>query len=144
LKLYPALDVQSSADTVLALVDDFSPTAVEEGTDAMRVFFAAADARDAACAELRAHGFSTIPLDVSDEDWARRSQQNLTPITVGRITIFPTPESFPTPASRPPSNPESPFPSNPESPFPSDPESPFPSNPEPRIPTNPHSPIPNP
>jgi ribosomal protein L11 methyltransferase len=89
LKLYPALDVQSSSDIVLALVDDFSPSAVEEGDASMRLFFASPDARDAACAELRAAGYHTIPLDVSDEDWARRSQDNLKPITVGRITIAP-------------------------------------------------------
>lgn len=79
---------------VLALVDDFSPTAVEEGTAAMRLFFAAPDARDAACAELRANGYTTVPLDVSDEDWARRSQEHLKPITVGRITVFPSSESL--------------------------------------------------
>jgi ribosomal protein L11 methyltransferase len=93
LKLYPALDVESTAEVVLALVDDFAPTAVEEGPSAMRLFFAASDARDAACAELRAHGYTTVPLDVSDEDWARRSQEHLKPITVGRITVFPSPES---------------------------------------------------
>jgi ribosomal protein L11 methyltransferase len=93
LKLYPALDVESTSEVVLALVDDFAPTAVEEGSTAMRLFFAASDARDAACAELRAQGYATVPLDVSDEDWARRSQQHLDPITVGRITIFPNPES---------------------------------------------------
>jgi ribosomal protein L11 methyltransferase len=112
MKLYPALDVQSTADVVLALVDDFSPSAVETGADAMRIFFPAADSRDAACAELRAHGYSTIPLDVSDEDWARRSQEQLPPITVGRITIFPNPESHVTanPPSRIPANPESQIP----------------------------------
>jgi ribosomal protein L11 methyltransferase len=89
LKLYPALDVKSTAEVVLALVDDFAPTAVEEGSTAMRLFFAASDARDAACAELRAQGYATVPLDVSDDDWARRSQENLEPITVGRITIVP-------------------------------------------------------
>jgi ribosomal protein L11 methyltransferase len=87
-KLYPALDVcASSSDAVLAMVDDFSPSALEERETAMRLFFASADARDAACAELRARGLETAPLEVSDEDWARRSQENLQPITVGRITV---------------------------------------------------------
>ena len=109
MKLYPALDVRSTADLVLALVDDFSPSAVETGADAMRLFFPAADARDAACAELRAHGYTTVPLEVSDEDWARRSQQDLAPIEIGRITIFPTPDS------RIPTNPGSQVAPNPTS-----------------------------
>jgi ribosomal protein L11 methyltransferase len=103
LKLYPALDVQSSSDIVLALVDDFSPSAVEQGDASMRVFFASPDARDAACAELRAAGYHTIPLDVSDEDWARRSQDNLKPITVGRITVSPPWATEPSPESLAPS-----------------------------------------
>ena len=93
MKLYPALDVDSSAEMLLALVDDFSPTAVEEGAGTMRLFFVSADARDAACAELHAHGYTAAPLEVSDDDWARRSQEGLAPVTVGRITIFPSPES---------------------------------------------------
>lgn len=89
MKLYPAVDVQSSSDIVLALVDDFLPSAVEQGDASMRVFFASPDARDAACSELRCAGYRATPIDVSDEDWARRSQENLKPITVGRITVAP-------------------------------------------------------
>jgi ribosomal protein L11 methyltransferase len=90
-RLYPALDVQSASDTLLALVDDFSPTAVEQHDEAMRLFFSSPDSRDAASASLRAAGYWTIPLDVSDEDWARRSQEGLTPVVVGRITVLPDP-----------------------------------------------------
>lgn len=87
MKLYPALDVRAAPDAALVLVDDFSPTALEEHDTAVRLFFGSPDARDAACAELRAQGYDTAPLDVSDDDWARRSQESLAPVTVGRITI---------------------------------------------------------
>jgi len=92
MRLHPALDVwcPCSIDDVLVAVDDDSPTAVEERDDAIRVFFASPDARDAGCAALRAAGYHTTALEVDDEDWARRSQQGLTPITVGRITIAPS------------------------------------------------------
>ncbi len=99
MKLYPALDVCGAdgapgnidADAILVAVDDYSPTAVEERDRALRVFFTSPDARDAACAELRTHGFHTHPLDVSDEDWARRSQADLHAIRVGRLVVEPRP-----------------------------------------------------
>ena len=50
----------------------------------VRVFFATADDRDAAPRALRARRIDAAAIDVADEDWARRSQENLTPITVGR------------------------------------------------------------
>jgi ribosomal protein L11 methyltransferase len=87
---WPALDVRSgSADLILALVDDFGPTAVEERPDALRVFFTDLQARDAAGAALAAAEHRAQPVDVDDEDWARRSQDNLQPVTVGRITVAP-------------------------------------------------------
>jgi ribosomal protein L11 methyltransferase len=78
---------------VLAVVDDFVPTAVDDlaSGDAIRVFFTSSEHRDEAAAAVRA-SFSTArvtTVDVDDEDWARRSQQDLTPITVGRITVTP-------------------------------------------------------
>jgi ribosomal protein L11 methyltransferase len=76
-----------------ALVDDFSPTAIEPGDTDVRVFFAQARDRDAAQRAL-APRFSTSPIDVPDDDWALRSQENLQPITVGAITVFPSPQSF--------------------------------------------------
>jgi ribosomal protein L11 methyltransferase len=107
-KNYPALDIAGGGpDLVLAALDDFSPTAIEERADAVRAFFPTSAARDAAGAALAVQ-FAVNALEVSDEDWARRSQENLPPVTVGRITILsnpddrrPTPESRrPTPESR--------------------------------------------
>jgi len=95
LKNWPALDSSSDdPDLLLAAVDDFSPTAVEERDQGLRVFFATSAARDAAVAALL-QNFRVSPIDVDDEDWARRSQENLAPVTVGRITIVPRATSEP-------------------------------------------------
>jgi len=95
LKHWPALDSSSdNPDLLLAAVDDFAPTAVEEREDGLRVFFATSTARDAAVAALR-RNFRVAPVDVDDEDWARRSQENLAPVTVGRITIIPAVPAHP-------------------------------------------------
>jgi ribosomal protein L11 methyltransferase len=89
---YPALDVTGAdGDLLLALVDDFSPTAVDEQTPLTTIYFATADARNRARAAV-AHAFPAATIaarEVDDEDWARRSQENLQPIAVGRITIAP-------------------------------------------------------
>lgn len=89
LKAYPALDVHGeSTDLLLAIVDDFAPAAIEERGDSVRVFFCTAETRDAARAAV-AQRFDVTALDVPDDNWAQRSQDSLTPITVGRITIAP-------------------------------------------------------
>ena len=107
MKLYPALDViTTDAEMLAALVDDFSATALEPRDAVVRVFFATFADRDAA---QRAVGrrFDVTPVDVSDEDWARRSQENLQPVTVGVITIAPGADHSPL-AIHP--NPQSPIP----------------------------------
>ncbi|MBZ5557529.1 MAG: 50S ribosomal protein L11 methyltransferase [Acidobacteriia bacterium] len=89
MKYYPAIDVRGdSTDLLLVAVDDYSPTAIEERDDSVRVFFATTEIRDTACAAL-ATQFIVEAIDVPDEDWAKRSQEGLTPITVGRITVAP-------------------------------------------------------
>jgi ribosomal protein L11 methyltransferase len=98
-KQYPAIDVRTDApDLLLAIVDDFDPTAVEEREAFVRVFFATVSGRDAAQRAL-APRFEVGAVDVSDEDWARRSQENLQPVTVGRVTVSPNPQSIPNPQS---------------------------------------------
>ena len=89
MKTYAAIEVRTGAtDLLLALVDDFRPTAVEERDPLVRVFFSSAADRDEAQRAL-APRFEVTALEVDDEDWARRSQDNLKPITVGRITVAP-------------------------------------------------------
>ncbi len=89
--LYPALDVVSAdGDLVLAVVDDYSPTAVEERDGLLTIFFSDRRRRDNA-REAIANAWPlavTTPREVDDEDWARRSQQDLKPVTVGRVTLF--------------------------------------------------------
>jgi len=85
---WPALDIPDADDLVLAALDDFSPTAIEERERCVRVFFATREQRDAALATLTGRQ-AVGALDVSDEDWAVRSQQSLAPIVVGRIRVVP-------------------------------------------------------
>ena len=87
---YPALDVRcADGEMVLAVVDDCSPTAVEDRGDSLRIFFPDAVRRDRAqrTLALEMPAAVTAVREVDDEDWARRSQSNLPPVTVGRITI---------------------------------------------------------
>ena len=92
-KNWPAVDVHhvDEPDLLLALVDDFSPTALEEHQAGVRIFFATTAARDAAMSAIAV--YDAQPVDVPDDDWARRSQEGLGPVTVGRITILSNPES---------------------------------------------------
>jgi ribosomal protein L11 methyltransferase len=89
---YPALDVRGTdSDVVLAVVDDFAPTAVEELDGGISIYFSTASARDSARAAVGAAlpAADTSMRDVDDEDWAKRSQANLTSVTVGCITVRP-------------------------------------------------------
>ena len=83
------MELASADDLVLAALDDFFPTASEEIANGLRVFFASREHRDRAQAALRDRGIDAVAIEISDEDWAVRSQQNLTPITVGAVTIVP-------------------------------------------------------
>jgi ribosomal protein L11 methyltransferase len=88
---WPAVDVThpGDPDLLLAMVDDFAPTAAEHRDETFRIFFASRAARDAGCVVLAAARYRAEAVDVDDEDWARRSQDTLVPVTVGRITIAP-------------------------------------------------------
>jgi ribosomal protein L11 methyltransferase len=90
MKSWPAVDFHEprDADLLLAALDDYHPTAIEERGRDLRAFFSDEAARDAARAAL-AGRFTITSIDVPDEDWARRSQGNLAAVTVGRITLVP-------------------------------------------------------
>lgn len=96
---YPALEIQilpshdpSLPDRLYALLDDFAPTAIhdDEIRDVWRVFFRAPASREAARAALAAvGGIRVAPIDVPDEDWARRSQESLRAIEAGGLLVAP-------------------------------------------------------
>jgi ribosomal protein L11 methyltransferase len=89
---YPALDVRGvDGDFLLALVDDFHPSAIETNGSTVTVFFPDSERRDKArVAVVHAHPDIVVNArEVDDEDWARRSQDNLEPVTVGRISVVP-------------------------------------------------------
>ena len=101
-RLWPALDVRfpaAPADEqpqlearLSAALDDFAPSAIQELGGHWLVFFSSSDERDLAAAALAAavtDGFVAEPIDVADEDWARRSQQDLGAVPVGRVVIAP-------------------------------------------------------
>ena len=99
-KAWPALDIHvpscdaQLSDLVLAELDDFRATAVEELDESsrLRIFFTSAQSRDAAARALAvsfgSHLFIEL-IDVDDEDWAARSQAQLRSVTIGRLVIVP-------------------------------------------------------
>ncbi|RPJ62220.1 MAG: methyltransferase domain-containing protein [Acidobacteria bacterium] len=102
MKRWPALDLSLPQnpggapdgwqDILAAALDDLGPTAIQEQDDAWRVFFSSAGERDHARRALAA-GASWLAavslVDVDDEDWARRSQESLRPVKIGRVVVTP-------------------------------------------------------
>jgi ribosomal protein L11 methyltransferase len=100
---YPALDLRfapgpgagSLQDFLYAELDAFEPVAIHEYEtgDGWRVFFRAPAQRDAARAALLSEFRNALldlsPVDVEDENWARRSQADLKAVRVGRIVVAP-------------------------------------------------------
>ncbi len=96
---YPAIEIRRAggaiplSETAAALVDDFQPTAIEETPDAdvVRVFFGDEASRGSALDAVRAGlpDASVRALDVSDEDWAARSQASLKAVRVGAMVVAP-------------------------------------------------------
>lgn len=92
-RTYAGLDItgHDDPDLVLAVVDDWSPTAVDDTGPALRIFFSTSGDRDAAAAGLTAAmpAVSCVAVDVPDEHWAERSQAALTAVRVGALSVAP-------------------------------------------------------
>jgi len=99
-KAWPALDIHVPGcdpqlqELVLAELDDFQPTAIQEPDDSslLRAFFTTFESRDAAARALGASFGSHLfvqSLNVEDEGWAARSQAQLRAIAIGQILVAP-------------------------------------------------------
>lgn len=96
---YPALEIAFRTTDDPALferlslqLDDFGPLAIHEDDEApgWRVFFRSPASRDAALAALSGQaGIVVSAIDVPDDDWARRSQENLRAIEAAGLVIAP-------------------------------------------------------
>ena len=94
---YPALEIRFHSpanEERLALLaadlDEFQPTAIHDDEEPIRVFFVSSTSRDAARTHLQEQqDLSVTAIDVSDDDWAARSQALLTPVVVGTLTVAP-------------------------------------------------------
>lgn len=102
MKTWPALAIRFAAgglwsedavrDLLLAALNDARATAVQELGERWLAFFQTSADRDQAARALRASapGVGLVePIEIPDEDWARRSQSGLAPIRVGRIVVTP-------------------------------------------------------
>lgn len=95
LRYTPSPDTTTLHDLLYAELDAFEPLAIHEHdtADGWRVFFRTASQRDAARTALLhtlgARLASVAAVDVDDEDWARRSQADLTAVRAGRIIVAP-------------------------------------------------------
>jgi ribosomal protein L11 methyltransferase len=95
-RVYPALRIRladpapARVGELLAILDDFQVTAVDDSDDDVRVFFTRESERDAAVERLRAEADLTVSLeDVPDDDWAARSQAGIGPVQVLDLTVAP-------------------------------------------------------
>jgi len=86
------LDDADPAEMIHAALASHEVAAIDEPSeDQWRIFFNTAPDREAALATLRQR-FSNLrfdPLDIADENWAARSQEQLRAVTVGRIIVAP-------------------------------------------------------
>ena len=79
-------------ELIQAKLVDFDVAAIDDNApDLWRVFFRTAEERDRAAKALREEfrGLSVAPIDVPDENWAARSQRDLTAVRVGNVIVAP-------------------------------------------------------
>lgn len=95
---YPALLVRWTSpqndehlELVLAELDEFGVTAVDEVDGATRFFFPTTDARDVAAAAMPSidPSSSCECALISDESWAERNQASITAVRVGNLVVAP-------------------------------------------------------
>ena len=90
---WPAPPTDDRVERLLAEMDDCRVTAVDEDlqTGATRFFFASAASRDRAAEVVRSvdPDARIAAIEISDENWAERSQASITAVRVGRITVAP-------------------------------------------------------
>jgi ribosomal protein L11 methyltransferase len=91
--IWPEPPGDDHVERLLAEIDDERVTAVDQdaATGATRFFFSNAESRDRAADLIRAidASASVSAIDVSDENWAERSQASITAVRVGAITVAP-------------------------------------------------------
>jgi ribosomal protein L11 methyltransferase len=115
---FPALDLRwrpgpespeldGLRELIHAVLDEFEPQAIHnhESAEGWRVFFKTPGRRDAAAAALATslggRLLTVAGIEVPDEEWARRSQADLTAIRVGRIIVAPPWDEAAAPAHLP-------------------------------------------
>jgi ribosomal protein L11 methyltransferase len=89
---WPSLPAADATDLLIAALDEFALTAVDEQADgSVRVYFSDVTERDRALAFIgrSPNAPAAASLMVPDEAWAERSQAALQPIRAGRIVVAP-------------------------------------------------------
>lgn len=88
---WPSEPTEDQIGLALATLDDYAPLAVDHTPTGVRVFFSSPATQRAAlrAVEDALPDIRAAEQAVSDEDWAERSQAQLTPIQVGNLIVTP-------------------------------------------------------